>query len=107
MGITINVDGEEFESVIAKILEQLLKKYNFQLISPPEAPKEDIIHGIKGLSIFLSCSIPTAQKIKHAHPEICYYVNRKVFFKSTEILLALKKVKSEGWGNRNIKNRRI
>lgn len=95
MGITINVDGEEFESVVAKILEQLLKKYNFQLISPPEAPKEDIIHGIKGLSIFLSCSIPTAQKIKHAHPEICYYVNRKVFFKSNEVYQALKNIKKE------------
>ena len=88
--IQIITSPEELQELINNAVKKALEDLNLLQQLKPDPPSE-YIKGIAGLAEFIRCSIPTAQKIKNSKKFPHYQSGRTLFFKSDEVLKALKK----------------
>jgi hypothetical protein len=75
---------DELRQLIAEALA------DFQTPPPPQPEPETYIHGLQALADFLGVGITTAWQLKKSGKFSYYQAGKKLFFKKSEVLAALK-----------------
>ncbi len=82
--LTIGEFRDELKSIVSECLAE-----QAATATPPPEP-ESYIHGLQGLADFLGTGVTAAWSLKKSGKVPFYQTGRKLFFKKSEVLQALK-----------------
>jgi hypothetical protein len=75
---------------LKNIIFEALEEFEATKTPPPPPEPEAYIHGLQGLADFLGTGVTAAWHLKKSGKVPFYQTGRKLFFKKSEVLAALK-----------------